>query len=176
MNAKHRRAGLGIVLSLWPLMAAAADEGVPPQDPKPSLSPLANPLVKQSLSSLDMTRQRPLFAPSRHKPPPPEKRPVVAVTPPPQPPPPPTVSLLGIVKEDDGTRAVLKSGGSDKVVRVRIGDDVGGWKIAEITARRVTLSLDDRTSVVGLFEAPSVRYYVPLRPAGKGPQGQAARR
>jgi hypothetical protein len=40
---------------------------------------------------------------------------------------PPNVQLFGIVVDDEGARAIVRSG-TEKVDRVQIGDDIGGWK------------------------------------------------
>jgi hypothetical protein len=145
MNRFHRKR-IGVVLCLWPVMSFMADGAVRSQEPG-----VLNPVAQQALSRLSMTLERPLFAPSRHKSAPPA--PMVRVeAPPPPPPAPPKVELLGIMKNNQDIRAVLRVGSTEKVLRVHIGDEVGGWKIAEIAARRVTLSLDDRTTSVALFE------------------------
>jgi hypothetical protein len=53
--------------------------------------------------------------------------------------------------DGDEARAVVRIGPGGKIVRVRIGDDVGGWKVVEIAARRLVLSLEDRTASFSLF-------------------------
>jgi hypothetical protein len=70
----------------------------------------------------------------------------------PLPPPPPSLVLLGTLKDNKGVQAILQEGSAEKVLRVRRGDAVGGWHIAEIAARRVILSHDDQTTSVSLFE------------------------
>jgi hypothetical protein len=34
---------------------------------------------------------------------------------------------------------------------VRIGDDIGGWKVTQIEERQLVLSLDDRSATYTLF-------------------------
>jgi hypothetical protein len=140
-------ARIGMVLCLWPAMMFAADAAVLSQEP----SSVSNPLALQSLSRLSMTLERPLFAPSRRKPVQPV--PIAHVEAPPPPPAPPAVILLGVLKSDDATQALLRTGGTEKIAHVRLGDKVGGWTIAEITARSIVLSLNDRTLAVPLFSA-----------------------
>jgi general secretion pathway protein N len=123
------------------------------QAPAPAAGTLANPLEAQSLDRLSATRERPLFSPTRRPtppppPPPPESAPVAVV------PQPPNVQLFGIVIDDEGARAIVRAG-SEKVGRVQIGDDVGGWKVAQIEGRRLVLSLDGRFATFTLFSNDS---------------------
>jgi hypothetical protein len=108
-----------------------------------------NPLAAQSLERLSATRDRPLFSPSRRPVPPPpppvEQAPAVAA-----PLPPPNVTLFGIVVDDEGARAIVRSG-SDKVDRVQIGDHIHGWTVSQIEGRRLVLSLDGRFATFTLF-------------------------
>jgi hypothetical protein len=115
---------------------------------------LPSPLAAQPLDRLSATRERPLFSPTRRPPPPPP--PVVsAPEPPPPPPPPPNVALFGIVMDGDEAHAVVRTGPADKIMRVRVGDEIGGWKVAEIEGRRLVLSLDDRTATFMMFAGNS---------------------
>jgi len=70
------------------------------------------------------------------------------------PPQPPNVQLFGIVVDDDGARAIVRSG-AEKVDRVQIGDDIGGWKVSQIEGRRLVLSLDGRLATFTLFSNDS---------------------
>jgi len=125
--------------------ALAADD--PP--PAPIATPAA-PLAGQPLEQLSATRERPLFSPTRRPPPAP---PSVAEGPPPPPPPapPPDVALYGIVMDGEQARAVIRASPADKMTRVSIGDDVGGWKVAQIEGRKLVLSLDGRLATFVLF-------------------------
>jgi len=116
---------------------------------------LLSPLAAQPLDRLSATRERPLFSPTRQPPPPPP--PVVAAPepPPPPPPPPPDVALFGIVMDGDEAHAVVRAGPSDKIMRVGVGDDIGGWKVAQIEERRLVLSLDGRTATFMMFAGTS---------------------
>jgi general secretion pathway protein N len=110
---------------------------------------VANPLEAQPLDRLSATRERPLFSPTRRPtppppPPPPEAAPVAVV------PQPPNVQLFGIVMDDEGARAIIRAG-TEKVDRVQIGDDIGGWKVSQIEGRRLVLSLDGRFATFTLF-------------------------
>jgi hypothetical protein len=115
---------------------------------------LLSPLAAQPLDRLSATRERPLFSPTRRPPPPPP--PVVAAPePPPSPPPPPNVALFGIVMDGDEAHAIVRAGPSDKIMRVGVGDDIGGWKVAQIEERRLVLSLDGRTATFMMFAGTS---------------------
>jgi hypothetical protein len=64
------------------------------------------------------------------------------------------VQLFGIGVDDEGARAIVRSG-TEKVDRVQIGDDIGGWKVAQIEGRRLVLSLDGRFATFTLFSNDS---------------------
>jgi general secretion pathway protein N len=119
------------------------------QAPAPATGILANPLESQPLDRLSATRERPLFSPTRRPtpppPPPPSEAAPVAVVPQP-----PNVQLFGIVMDDEGARAIVRAG-TEKVDRVQIGDDIGGWKVSQIEGRRLVLSLDGRFATFTLF-------------------------
>lgn len=114
-----------------------------------------NPVELQPLQQLTATHERPLFSPSR-RPPPKMVAPTVArQEPPPAPPaPPPSVVLLGIVSENGEGRAVIRAADkrpADKVVRVRTGDDVGGWTVDKVEPRRIVLTQGERSVDFVLF-------------------------
>ena len=111
---------------------------------------LTNPLAAMALDKLTETRDRPLFAPDRRR-----AMMPVAVTrsapPPPPPPEPPKLSLFGTVVDEDGPRALVRADLAGKIIRLRIGDEVGGWRVTEIAQQRVVIALDDRTVAVTMF-------------------------
>jgi hypothetical protein len=111
---------------------------------------LANPLAARPLNQLSATRERPLFSPSRRPPPPPPPS-VVQRVEPPKPIDPPNVMLIGIVSEEGEARALIRTDSSNKVVRARLGDEVGSWTVTAIEPRRLTLSHDDRSVSFALF-------------------------
>jgi hypothetical protein len=130
----------------------AADKA--PDVPVEQGSALASPLANEGLEHLSVTRERPLFSPTRRPPPPPP--PVVQIAPPPPPPPPPpTVALFGVVRDGEEFRAIVRTGPAAATTRVRVGDDIGGWKVAEIDRRRLVLVLDDRTATFTMFAGNS---------------------
>jgi len=135
---------------------------------------LANPAAAQSLERLSATRERPLFSPSR-RPPAPPPAPVVQRSPPPAPPAAPSVDLFGIVKDADGARAVVRAGPNNKILRVRVGDDIGGWKVSHIEGRKLVLSLGERSSTYTLFGVKSAAPNAgpAARPPDRRPQSPA---
>jgi hypothetical protein len=110
-----------------------------------------NPAAIVTLDQLGATRERPLFVPDRRRP---AEAPVVSRAAPPPPPPaaPPQVSLFGVLVDADGPRAVIRSGPTGKMVPVRLGDNVGGWRVTLIEGQRLVISLDDRSVAVTMFE------------------------
>jgi general secretion pathway protein N len=156
---------LSLVASMLLLRSIAL--AAEPVDPSgaPSAATLANPLASLPLESLSATRDRPLFTPSRRPPPPPPAAPVVRAVEA-TPVPPPSVVLLGIVTESNEARAMVRSDPSGKVVRARLGDEIGGWKVTQIEPRRLVLSIDDR----------SVSFYLFARTGAKAAAGRAPTR
>ena len=118
------------------------------QAPATPTAGLASPLAVHSLDRLSATRERPLFSPSRRAPAPPAPPPP---RPPPPPPEPPNVTLVGIVMDAGEARAIVQSGPKNEVRRVRTGDDIGGWKVAQIETRRLVLKLDSRLATFSMF-------------------------
>ena len=114
--------------------------------------PATNPLAVQPLEAMSASREHPLFVPSRRPPAPaPVKtahRSEAAASPPPA----PNVVLLGIIDDGDGegTRAVVRLG-ADKPLRLRIGEEVGGWKVTRIEERRLVLTLAEHSAEFTLF-------------------------
>src|SRR6266404_2187712 len=163
---------VAVLLALAPAPLVAADAQPPPYPPPQagegkSINPpllagegkeggaaLPSPLAAQPLDRLSATRERPLFSPTRRPPPPPPPV-VIAPEPPPPPPPPPDVALFGIVMDGDEAHAVVRAGPAAKIMRVRVGDDICGWKVAQIDGRRLILSLDDRIATFLMFAGNS---------------------
>lgn len=143
------RVGAGLLLGLWPIAAMAA--GGPAERAKPQTA-LANPLQAQSLTKLFATNAHPLFVPSRHRPAPePPPSPVVRLPAPPAPP--PNVVLVGVLKSESGVQALLRLNATGKLISVRIGSEVEGWKVSAIGDRQLQLARDGRQTTVVLFKA-----------------------
>jgi hypothetical protein len=157
---------------------AATREIPPPQEsPRKALArtadasetpPTGNPLWSMPLKQLSMTRDRPVFSPSRRPPPPPAPAFVapVAVRQPVKPAEPekPAVSLLGTIigsGADDRIGVFLETG-TQNIVRLRVGEDHQGWVLRLIKAREATLVKDRDQAVVLELPAPGEAPQLPL--------------
>lgn len=142
------------------LIAVTVWIGVPPSlDAEPAVPAQArsaaapvSPLAAQPLDRFSAMRDRPLFSPTRRPPAPP---PVAAVPPPPPPPPPPDLALLGVVMDGSNAGAIVRAGPAAKVTRVHIGDEIGGWRVGQIEARKLVLLLNGRTATFNMFSGNS---------------------
>ncbi len=128
--------------------ARAANLTTPTQSPRQAIE---NPVAAISLDQLAATRERPLFTPDR-------RRPTVAsvvshVEPHPSPPDEPRLSLFGVVLDADGPRAVIRSDSAGKILRVRLGDEVGGWRVTHIDGQQLVMSLDGRSATLMMFKS-----------------------
>jgi hypothetical protein len=113
-----------------------------------------SPLAARPLDGFSATRDRPLFSPTRRPPLPP---PVLVAAPPP-PPLPPNVALLGVIMDGEQAQAVVRAGPTEKVLRVSIGDDIGGWKVGQIEERKLVLLLNGRTATFTMFSGNNVKH------------------
>jgi general secretion pathway protein N len=143
VQSKLRAFAPGIVMLLAVLAATQASTQSTPE---------ANPLSTQPFEALSATRERPLFVPTRRPPTPPPVKAVQRSEMPPTPPAAPNIVLLGIIDENDGesARALVRLG-AGKPLRLRVGEDVAGWKVARIEARRLILTLAERSAEFTLF-------------------------
>ncbi len=149
MSARNR-VGIGLLLT-WPIAMMALVNSASSTERKLSL---ANPLQAQPLSKLWATNTRPLFVPSRHVPAPEAPRSMVQQPAPPAPPaPPPHVALVGVLKSETGTQALLRLNATGKLMSVRMGNEVEGWRISKIDDRQLRLTHDGRETTVLLFKA-----------------------
>lgn len=113
--------------------------------------PLANPVAAQPLDQLSAIVDRSLFSPSRR--PPAAPQPVVqAPAASALPSPPPDVILLGVVMDGESARAIVRVGADKRLLRAQMGDEIDGWKVAQIDGRKVVLaSQDGRFATYRLF-------------------------
>jgi hypothetical protein len=158
-----RRAGLVVVLGLCAAHAPRAEQA----------PALANPLAALSLDDLSATRERPLFSPTRRLPaePPPAAPPPPVVAAPAPPAPVPTLALFGIIADAEGARAMVRTGASKDILRLRVGDTVESWTVARIGRTELVLQLGERTETVTLF-APNASQ---ARPTAAAPGKPAAK-
>lgn len=113
-----------------------------------------NPLWQIPLSSLNATRERPIFSPSR-RPPPIVNSPVEAAKPlvvagPDRPP----LSLIGAIAGDDDGIAIFLDQTTKAITRVKTGDSHAGWVLRTVKGREAMLEKDRQTIVLALPNAP----------------------
>jgi hypothetical protein len=90
----------------------------------------ANPLWGTSVKQFSVTRERPIFLPSRRPPaPPPSAITVAKVASPPKPKEPeqPQLSLVGTISGDDAKFGIFIDQATNAVVRLKLGEDFQGW-------------------------------------------------
>ena len=121
----------------------------------PAFAAEGDPLDALRLEDLSATRDRPLFTPTRRPPPP---APVEAA---PSPEPaqveekaivlgPPPFDLVGSVIGEGAAVALLRNRTTNKVVRVKSGDDAEGWRVGAIGLRTVALAHEARKETLAL--------------------------
>jgi general secretion pathway protein N len=126
-----------------------------PATTAPPAERAGNPLWAVPLSSLSVTRERPLFSASRRAPAPPVAAPpVIQARPAPPPPPPqeparPRLSLVGTVGGEQGI-AVFVDQATQAIVRLRTGEGHDGWVLRTVGGREVTLQNDHDTAILTL--------------------------
>ena len=113
----------------------------------------ANPLAAIKKLSLKATVERPLFAPSRHRPRPVKVVPRRVVKKVKRKPKPPLYVLLGILSDGDRAIALLREKSNGLNFRVEVGDVIGGWRVAKVEHRSVLLKWNDgRSMELSLFK------------------------
>ena len=145
---RYRRTTFGLSLLALGLMLRA---GAGAEEQGPNAVRLANPVAAQPLEQLSAMLERPLFSPGRRRTPAP---PPVAQAPAPAdlPSPPPNLVLFGVVMDGESARAVVRAGADKRLLRAQMGDEIEGWKVAQIDGRKVVLaSQDGRFATYRLF-------------------------
>lgn len=99
-----------------------------------------NPLWAIPIESLSVTRDRPLFTPSRRPP----EQPVALAPPPPAAPPAavsarPQLALMGTVVSTAGSIGIFTDQASGQIVRLKVGDAHGGWTLRSVGPRDVVM-------------------------------------
>jgi len=126
------------------------------------------------LSKLSMTRDRPIFSPSR-RPPPLAAPPVIAKrVEPAKPPEQPPLILVGTVAGGDSAIAVFVEQSTENTVRLRVNESHQGWTLRSIEGREVTLLKDRESSVLALAapggSAEPARAQATLEPTKRPPR------
>ena len=125
-----------------------------PAKAAPELAPMGNPLWAIPLGSLSLTRDRPLFTPSRRPPAPavvaaPRIVPPKVVIRPPEPQH-PNLTLIGtVVGETEGIGVFLDQA-THNFVRLKTGEGHAGWILRSIKAREATLEKEQQTETLSL--------------------------
>jgi hypothetical protein len=155
-----------IAAILWTgvLRSLEAEPAAPAQE-RSAAAPVS-PLAEQPLDRFSAMRDRPLFSPTRRPPAPP---PVAAAPPPPPPLPPPDLALLGVVMDGDNAGAIVRAGPTAKIARVHIGDQIAGWTVGQIEARKLVLLLNGRTATFNMFSGNSTHRSPPLGSTARPP-------
>jgi hypothetical protein len=129
---------------------------VAPQSQKASsdvATPSGNAVLAVPLSKLSVTRERPIFSPSRRPPPPPIVAAVIAKpverAKPAEPENPPLILVGTVVGEDSGI-AVLVEQSTENVVKLRVNESHQGWTLQSIKGREVTFQKDRKSSILAL--------------------------
>jgi hypothetical protein len=113
----------------------------------------ANPLWGTSVKQFSVTRERPIFLPSRRPPaPPPSAITVAKVASPPKPKEPeqPQLSLVGTISGDDAKFGIFIDQATNAVVRLKLGEDFQGWQLRSVQGRGVAFEKNQQSFVVSL--------------------------
>jgi general secretion pathway protein N len=124
----------------------------------------ANPLWAMPLKQFSVTRERPIFLPSRRPPAAPE----VAVAVPrvvasPKEPERPPLSLVGTISGDDEKFGIFVNQSTKAVVRLRVGEDFQGWKLRSIQGREASLEKNQKSVVLALPQPSSAQAAIAVR-------------
>ena len=127
---------------------------IPPATPRsPAERPLsANPLWAMPVKQFSITRERPIFLPSRRPPASPSSAVTVAkvVVPPRKEPERPQLSLVGTIAGDDDKFGIFVDQATKAVLRLRVGEEFHGWKLQSVRGREVAFQKDQQSFVVAL--------------------------
>ncbi len=146
----------GSVPSTWSEPTTSIVEvTIPPAAPSPVIerSLSANPLWAMPIKQFSVTRERPIFLPSRRPPAMPTSTVTVArVIAPPKPKEPeqPQLSLVGTIASDEDKFGIFVDQATKAVLRLRLGEDFQGWKLQSIKGREVAFQKDQQSFVVSL--------------------------
>lgn len=155
-QAEGSKAGAAVPSSWSEPATTVVEVTIPPSTPgSPATErPLsANPLWAMPLKQFTVTRERPIFLPSRRPPaPPPSTVTVARVVAPPKPKEPeqPQLSLVGTISGDDARFGIFVDQASKAVLRLKQGEDFQGWQLQSIQSREASFQKNQLTYVVSL--------------------------
>jgi hypothetical protein len=135
------------------MRASPQPPDAPAPAPAPQAMPTGNPLWTIPLSQLAVTRDRPIFSPSR-RPPPAVAAPIyvaptvprVAKAEPERPP----LILVGTIAGENDAIAVFVLPGTGTTVRLHTNDSHEGWVLRSVQGREATLQKGAASSVMAL--------------------------
>lgn len=164
------------VPSTWSEPAVTVVEvTIPPATPNASATERtlsANPLWEMPLKQFSVTRERPIFLPSRRPPAPPAAAVTVAkvVVPKPKEPEQPQLALVGTISGDDARFGIFVDQATKNVLRLKVGEDFQGWQLRSIQPREASFQKNQLTFVVALpqpgLSQPSIAVREEARPPG----------
>jgi len=128
----------------------------PAAPPPPERTLSANPLWAMPLKQFSVTRERPIFLPSRRPPAPAVTTAVVPkaiVMPKPKEPERPQVSLVGTISGDDEKFGIFIDQSTKAVVRLKLGEEFQGWKLQSIQGREAALEKDQQVVTLMMPQA-----------------------
>jgi general secretion pathway protein N len=113
----------------------------------------ANPLWAMPLAQFAVTRDRPIFSPSR-RPPPAAVAPVVVpkfvAVPKPREPERPQLTLVGTIAGDEDGFGIFLDQSTKAVLRLKVGEDFQGWKLRSVQGRETALEKDQQVVTLAL--------------------------
>lgn len=141
----------GDIAAPAPIVPVAPPKAVAPVQPR-TLS--ANPLWAIPVSQLPVTRDRPIFSPSRRPPPQAVAAEPVAeaprAPPPPHEPERPDLALIGTIASGDEGFGIFLDQSTKTPLRLKVGEDYQGWKLRSVRGREATLEKDQQAAVMTL--------------------------
>ena len=145
-----------------------------PASPAAERALSANPLWAMPLAEFPVTRERPIFSPSR-RPPPPAVGPVVVpkmvAVPKPKEPERPQLTLVGTIASDEEGFGIFLDQSTKAVVRLKVGENFQGWKLRSVQGREAALEKDQKVVTLvlpqpGLGSPPPTEVRNEVGPAG----------
>ena len=136
--------------STWADPAPTVVQVVAPPAPVASASERAlsdNPLWAMPLAQFAVTRDRPIFSPSRRPPPPavaPAVLPKVVALPKSGEPERPQLTLVGTIAGDEEGFGIFMDQSTKSVLRLKVGEDFQGWKLRSVQGRQTALEKDQQ--------------------------------
>ena len=137
--------------SIWtnPVATVVQVTAAPPAPvgPAPERSLSDNPLWAMPLAQFPVTRDRPIFSPSRRPPPPavgPAALPKVVAISKPREPERPQLTLVGTIASDEEGFGIFMDQSTKAVLRLKVGEDFQGWKLRSVQGRETALEKDQQ--------------------------------